>query len=133
MLTVDDYGAIRRARRDGRSIRQIARELGLSRITVRKALKQPGPVAKVRDRPAPKLGPVQTTIDQILTDDEEAPPKQRHTAAQVYRRLRDEFGYLGGYAQVQRYVDNGVTTPALAIVGAGPDLRRTVRDLAPTS
>lgn len=104
MLTVDDYGAIRRARRDGKSIRQIAREFGLSRITVRKALKQPTPVAKLRDRKAPKLGPFQPTIDQILTDDESAPPKQRHTAAQVYRRLRDEFGYLGGYAQVQRYV-----------------------------
>jgi transposase len=104
VLTVDDYGAIRRARRDGKSIRQIAREFGLSRITVRKALKQPGPVAKLRDRPAPKLGPFEAAIDQILTDDESAPPKQRHTAAQVYRRLRDESGYLGGYAQIQRYV-----------------------------
>ena len=104
MLTVDDYGAIRRARRDGKSIRRIAREFGLSRITVRKALKQPEPVAKVRDRPAPKLGPFQATIDQILADDESAPPKQRHTAAQVFRRLRDEHGYPGGYTQVQRYV-----------------------------
>lgn len=104
MLTVDDYGAIRRACRDGKSIRQIAREFGLSRITVRKALKQPVPLAKVRDRPAPRLGPFQAAIDQILADDESAPPKQRHTAAQVYRRLRDESGYLGGYAQVQRYV-----------------------------
>jgi transposase len=104
VLTVDDYGAIRRARRDGQSIRRIARELGLSRITVRKALKQPEPAAKVRDRPAPKLGPFQAAIDRILRDDEDAPPKQRHTAAQVYRRLRDEHGYPGGYAQVQRYV-----------------------------
>ena len=43
-------------------------------------------------------------IDRILADDEEAPPKQRHTAAQIHRRLRDEHGYPGGYAQVQRYV-----------------------------
>ena len=104
MLTLDDYGAIRRAYRDGQSIRRIAREFGLSRITVRKALKQPQPVAKLRDRLAPKLGPFQATIDQILADDQSAPPKQRHTAAQVYRRLRDESGYPGGYAQVQRYV-----------------------------
>jgi transposase len=104
VLTVDDYGAIRRAYRDGRSIRTSARELGLSRITVRKALKNPEPVAKVRDRPAPKLGPFRAAIGQILADDESAPPKQRHTAAQVYRRLRDEHGYPGGYAQVQRYV-----------------------------
>jgi transposase len=104
VLTVDDYGAIRRAHRDGKPIRQIAREFGLSRITVRKALKQPAPVAKIRDRPAPKLGPFQAAIDRILKDDESAPPKQRHTAAQVYRRLRDEHAYPGGYAQVQRYV-----------------------------
>ena len=43
-------------------------------------------------------------IDQILIDDETAPPKQRHTAAQVFRRLRDEHGYRGGYGQVQRYL-----------------------------
>jgi transposase len=104
VLTVDDYGAIRRAYRDGKSIRTIARELGLSRITVRKALKNPEPVARVRDRPAPKLGPFLAVIDQILKDDESAPIKQRHTAAQVFRRLCDEHGYLGGYAQVQRYV-----------------------------
>jgi transposase len=104
VLTVDDYGAIRRAYRDGKSIRTIARELGLSRITVRKALKNPEPIAKTRDRPAPKLGPFLAVIDQILKDDESAPIKQRHTAAQVFRRLCDEHGYPGGYAQVQRYV-----------------------------
>jgi hypothetical protein len=46
---LDDSGAIRRAYRDGQSIRRIAREFGLSRITVRKALKHPEPVAKVSD------------------------------------------------------------------------------------
>jgi hypothetical protein len=57
-----------------------------------------------RDRPAPKLGPFQAIIDQVLGDDEAAPPKQRRTAAQLFRRLRDEHGYAGGNAQVQRYV-----------------------------
>ena len=52
----------------------------------------------------PRPGPFQTIIDQILVDDEDAPPKQRHTAAQVHRRIRDEQGYVGGYAQVQRYL-----------------------------
>ena len=50
------------------------------------------------------LGPVQEVIDQVLCDDETAPPKQRHTAAQLFRRLRDEHAYGGGYAQVQRYL-----------------------------
>lgn len=106
MLTVDDYGAIRRARRDGKSIRQIAGEFGHSRNTIRKILKQaePNPRPSTRDRFAPLLGPVQEIIDQVLLDDETAPPKQRHTAAQLFRRLRDEHHYGGGYAQVQRYL-----------------------------
>jgi transposase len=104
VITVDDYGAIRRARRDGKSIRQIAREFNLSRITVRKALKHSEPTPTTRNRSAPKLGPFQGIIDQLLVDDETAPPKQRHTSAQVFRRLRDEHGYRGGYAQVQRYL-----------------------------
>jgi transposase len=106
VLTVDDYGAIRRARRDGKSIRQIASEFRHSRNTIRKILKlaEPNPLPATRDRFAPLLGPVQAVIDQILIDDETAPPKQRHTAAQLFRRLRDEHGYPGGYAQVQRYL-----------------------------
>ena len=36
-------------------------------------------------------------------------------------------------AGVKRYLDNGVTTPALAIVPFGIDLRQAVRDLAPTA
>ena len=106
MVTVDDYGAIRRARRDGMTIREIARQFRHSRKTVRHALThaEPHPEPLTRNRPAPRLGPFQSVIDQILVDDETAPPKQRHTAAQVFRRLRDEYGYLGVYIQVQRYV-----------------------------
>jgi transposase len=106
VVTVDDYGAIRRARRDGMTIRQIARQFRHSRKTVRHALEHadPHPEPLTRNRPAPKLGPFQSIIDQILFDDQTAPPKQRHTAAQVFRRLRDEHGYRGVYIQVQRYV-----------------------------
>jgi transposase len=106
VLTVDDYGAIRRARRDGMSIRQIARQFGHPRKTVRHVLKhaEPPPGLWTRTRSAPLLGPVEPIIDQILSDDEDAPPKQRHTAARVFRRVRDEHGYRGGYAQVQRYL-----------------------------
>jgi transposase len=105
VLTVDDFGAIRRARRDGMSIHRIASEFRHSRNTIRKILKQaePNPFPSTRDRFAPLLGPVQAVIDRILIDDQTAPPKQRHTAAQIFRRLRDEHDYRGGYAQVQRY------------------------------
>jgi probable F420-dependent oxidoreductase len=36
-------------------------------------------------------------------------------------------------AGVQRYSDNGVTTPALKVVSVGIDLRQAVRDLAPVA
>ena len=106
MLTVDDYGAIRRARRDGMSIRKIARTFHHTRRKIRQVLaeSEPRSYTRTNDRPAPVLGPFHAVVDQILTDDEVAPPKQRHTAAQVFRRLRDEHNYAGGYAQVQRYL-----------------------------
>jgi transposase len=106
VLTVDDYGAIRRAHRDGMPIREIARTFHHSRSKIRRVLGQPAPIPYTRTtpRPAPVLGPFHHAIDQILADDEHAPPKQRHTAMQLFRRLRDESGYPGSYGQVQRYV-----------------------------
>ena len=91
MLTVIDYGIIRRANRDDMSIRAIARQFHHSRRNVREALAspEPEPYTRTKEADAPKLGPFKPTIGQILADDEQAPPKQRHTAMQVFRRLRD--------------------------------------------
>ncbi|HKB41538.1 MAG TPA: IS21 family transposase [Gemmataceae bacterium] len=106
MLTVDDYARIRLAHRDGMSIREIARVFGHSRRKIREVLAQPQPAPYTRTKapPAPVLGSFHQVIDDILAADEDAPPKQRHTAMQVYRRLRDEHSYTGGYDQVRRYV-----------------------------
>jgi transposase len=106
MLTVDDYGTIRRAHRDGMGIRDIARTFGHSRRKIRQVLAeaQPRPYTRRQPPPAPVLGPFRTAIDAILADDEQAPPKQRHTAMQVFRRLQAEHGYPGGYDQVRRYI-----------------------------
>ena len=106
MLTVDDYAKIRLAHRDGMSIRAIARVFGHSRRKIRAVLAQPQPSAYTRTKPAPApvLGSFHQTIDAILAADEDAPPKQRHTAMQIFRRLRDEHAYQGGYDQVRRYV-----------------------------
>jgi len=57
-----------------------------------------------KPRAAPVLGPFMPIINQILFDDQSQPVKQRHKAAKIYRRLRDEYGYKGGYDQVRRYV-----------------------------
>jgi transposase len=106
MLTVDDYAKIRLAHRDGMPVREIARTFHHSRRKVREILAQPQPTGYTRSKPppAPRLGSFHAIIDGILAADEDAPPKQRHTAMQVFRRLRDEYAYTGGYDQVRRYV-----------------------------
>src|SRR5437763_14555050 len=106
MLTVDHYGDIRRAHRDGMSIRDIARTFHHSRYKVRRILTaaEPRPYTRSQPPPAPVLGTLHAVIDAILAADEQAPPKQRHTAMQLYRRSRDEYAYAGGYDQARGYV-----------------------------
>ena len=71
------------------SIHEIARTFHHSRRKVCEVLTQSAPVPYTRTKaaPAPVLGPFHTMIEAILAADEEAPPKQRHTAMQIYRRL----------------------------------------------
>src|SRR5579883_188230 len=106
MRTVDDFAQIRQLHADGQSIREIARQLRVGRDTVRKALAdaQPKPYTLTQPRSAPVLGAIRHLIDDILNHDLTAPPKQRHTAAQIFRRLVSEHDYTGGYDQVRRYV-----------------------------
>ena len=106
MLTVFQYGDIRRAHRDGMSVREIARTLNRSRRKIRQILAEaePRPYTRTQPMPAPVLGAFHGVIDTILAEDENAPPKQRHTAMQVYRRLRDEHAFGGGYDAVRRYI-----------------------------
>jgi transposase len=108
MLQVDQFLQIRLLHRDGSSIRQIARKLGHSRATVRKALMAATPLPYTRTVPAacPKLGEFIGLIEQILVEDQSAPRKQRHTAARIFHRLCDEHGYKGGYDQVRRFVSS---------------------------
>ena len=96
MLSVQNYLAIRVAHQKQESKRSIARRLHHSQSTVAKAVaSQTGrPEGYQRTKPAsfPKLGPFTARIDAILAGDESAPPKQRHTAMQLYRRLVAEDG-----------------------------------------
>ena len=103
MLKVDDYARIRRAHRDGMSVREIARVFGHSRKKIREVLKNPQPRPYTRTKPptGPKLTDAfKRRIDEIMREDESAPPKQRHTAVMMFRRLQEE-GYRGGYDQVR--------------------------------
>ena len=107
MLTVDEYGRIRRAHRDGMSIREIARQFHHSRYKVREILQGGGEPPRYRRRETqsfPKLASVLDRIREILKVDETAPPKQRHTSMRLFERLRDEHEYTGGYDTVRRFV-----------------------------
>ncbi len=57
ILKVDQYAAIRRAHRDGMSIREIARRFGHSRKSIRKALAsaEPEPYRRKGPWPTPKF------------------------------------------------------------------------------
>ena len=106
MRTVDDFARIRQLHRDGLSARRIAKQLGVGRDTIRKALAdpEPKPYTLVQPRTAPVFGPFRAIVDAIVAADATAPPKQRHTASQIYRRLVAEHGYRGQYDQVRRHL-----------------------------
>lgn len=106
MLTVDDFAQIRQARAEGASVRALARRFRRSTKTVLKALgqAQPAPYTLTKPRPAPALDAVRAIVDEILARDQSAPPKQRHTATQIFRRLVAEHNYAGSYDPIQRYV-----------------------------
>ena len=107
MYKVDVYLRVRRAVMvEGVSIREASRVFGLHRDTVRKMLEYPVPPGYRRQSAPrrPKLEPYTGVIDQILERDHGVPKKQRHTAKRIFERLRDEYGFGGGYTTLKDYV-----------------------------
>ena len=104
---VEQFEQIRRDRdREGLSIRALAVRHGVHRRTVKQALASPVPPTKRSpvSRPAPKLGPYRAVIDEWLLADRDAPPKQRHTAKRIWRRLVDEHGADVAEVTVRQHV-----------------------------
>jgi transposase len=105
MVKVDEYARIRRAHLiDRMSIHELARRFHHSRRKIREILTQPEPKKYQRQAMPSVVDSFKPVIDEILRADEEAPRKQRHTAAKIFRRLRDEHAYAGGYDRVRRYI-----------------------------
>jgi len=106
MIKVDQYEYIRTSVRVyKKKIREVAKETGHSRNTIRKALKEEYIGYKPRvNQPYPVLGPYIGIIDGWIKDDKDKPKKQRHTATRVYHRLQREHDYQGGETTVRRYV-----------------------------
>jgi transposase len=105
MLIVETIGRIRRAHLwSGKSIRQIARDLKISRNTVRRILRS-GETSFSYEReiqPRPKLGRWKAEIDRMLTKNAEASARERLTLIRLFEELR-ALGYEGGYDAVRRY------------------------------
>jgi transposase len=89
----------------GKSIRQISRETGHSRETIRKVLRQEPFGYTTRQQQAyPMLGVYLPVIDGWLEEDKSRPKKQRHTARRIYHRLVREYGFTGCESNVRHYV-----------------------------
>lgn len=91
---------------EGWSIRRISRQLDVARQTVRKALAsaEPPRYQLSKPRPAPIMDPYGEVIRTWLTQDAQAPPKQRHTGKRIYDRLVAEYGFAGAEPSVRRVV-----------------------------
>jgi transposase len=86
------------------TITAIARNMGLSRPTVRKHLKTVEEPKYVREHTAsPRLGQFEEQLRQWLTDEAKLPRPRRRTAHRLFEGLQ-EIGYSGAYDSVQRFV-----------------------------
>jgi transposase len=88
----------------GKTIKEIVRELHVSRNTVRKVLRS-GATEFTYQRevqPLPKLGRWKAELDRLLAANEAKPARERLTLIRVFEALR-ALGYEGGYDAVRRY------------------------------
>jgi len=106
VLCVETIGKIRRRRLvQGESISAIARDLGLSRNTVKRALRFEGEAYEYRrvHQPRRKLGPFRATLESWLEVEATLPAREQRTAQRLYEALCVE-GYTGAVDAVQRHV-----------------------------
>ena len=105
MLVVETIARIRREHLSrGKSIKEIARDLKISRNTVRKILRSgETSFSYVREvQPRPKLGRWKADVDRMLTKNADAPSREPLTLIRLFEELR-ALGYEGGYDAVRRY------------------------------
>ena len=101
---METIGKLRRRRWvKGEAISAIARDLKLSRNTVKKYLKAETEPYHRRHQPCPKLGAFQSQLEDWLEQDNQRPQGQRRTAQRLFDDLQ-RAGYAGAYDSVQRYV-----------------------------
>jgi hypothetical protein len=119
MLVVETVARIRREHFiKGKTIKEIARDLKVSRNTVRKVLRS-GETSFEYERevqPRPKLGRWTEELDALLASNAVKPAREQLTLIRLFEELRGR-GYDGGYDAVRRYArrwakERGQTTAA---------------------
>ncbi|MGZ6223450.1 MAG: IS21 family transposase [Syntrophales bacterium] len=106
MLIVETIRKIRlMIQRDGDSIRHTARELGISRNTVRKAVRSQQTAFSYRRKtqPRPVLGAFVERLEKALAEDWKLAKRQRRTAVVLFEQLQAE-GYTGSYDSIRRHI-----------------------------
>ena len=106
MLRMDQVHVVRyKALVEGQSIRRVAREMGISRNTVRKYLKVSEPMRHEQGaRARPVLEKVAPRIDELLEEwSTRTTPKQRITGSRLHQQLIEE-GYKVGITTVREYL-----------------------------
>ena len=111
----------------GRSIKDIVRDLHVSRNTVRKVIRS-GATSFAYERevqPRPKLGPWRDDLDRMLATNAGRPARERLTLIRVFEALHG-LGYEGGYDAVRRYAKGwkrertAITAPAFVPLSFAP-------------
>jgi transposase len=105
MLIVETIAKIRRLFFvQGKPIKAICRELGLSRKVVRKVIRSKATEFHYEReaQPLPKIGPWSDKLDQLLLANEAKVARERLTLIRLFEELCG-FGYNGGYDAVRRY------------------------------
>lgn len=107
MLRMDQVHVIRhKVLLEGKSVRSVAKEMGVSRNTVAKYLKNPEPKRRAarKQKRAPVMEMVAPRIEEILSEWRgRTTPKQRITGTRVHRQLLEE-GYEVGITTVRDYL-----------------------------
>lgn len=106
MLSMPSIERIRKLDSEGKSVSEIARQTGHDRKTITKYLDERdfSPQCPTKTRRPSKLDPYKPFIDNILIQDQKVWRKQRHSAARIFERLKEETDYSGGITIVQSYV-----------------------------
>ena len=102
---METIGRIRREHfLKGKTIKEIARSLRVSRSTVRKVLRSGETSFEYEPnvQPRPKLGRWTAELENLLTSNAAKPSREQLTLIRIFEELRGR-GYEGGYDAVRRY------------------------------